>query len=35
MAASKWHKITNITDADLAGSLNLKGGHVFMNAILH
>ena len=29
MAASKWHKITNITDADLAGSLNLKGGYVF------
>ena len=26
MAASKWHKITNITDADLAGSLTLKGG---------
>ena len=26
MAASIWHKITNITDADLAGSLTLKGG---------
>ena len=26
MAASKWHKITNTTDADLAGSLTLKGG---------
>jgi hypothetical protein len=29
MAASKWHKITNITDDDLAGSLTGKGGHVF------
>jgi hypothetical protein len=29
MAASKWHKITNITDDDLAGSLTDLGGYVF------
>ena len=29
MAASKWHRITNITDSDLAGSLTLLGGTVF------
>ena len=29
MAASKWHKITNITDDDLAGSLDALTGHVF------
>jgi len=29
MAASKWHKITNITNDALAGSLTGKGGHVF------
>jgi len=29
MAASKWHKITNISDDDLAGQLTGKGGHVF------
>jgi len=29
MAASKWHKITNITDDDLAGSLTNLGGYVF------
>ena len=29
MAASKWHKITNITDADLAGSLDSRSGYVY------
>ena len=29
MAASKWHRITNVTDTDTAGSLTQKGGHVF------
>tara|TARA_R100000458_G_C8195147_1_gene187538 strand:+ start:407 stop:847 length:441 start_codon:yes stop_codon:yes gene_type:complete len=27
--ASKWHKITNVTNDALAGSLTGKGGHVF------
>jgi hypothetical protein len=33
-ATSKWHKITNITDDDLAGSLNGLGGHVFNECTL-
>ena len=27
--ASKWHKITNITNASVAGTTTQKGGHVF------